>query len=114
MKTPTEIAQAQLTAYNNHDLDAFAACFHQDVTAELLMTGQRLFSGMEELKAFYTKRFSNPDLHAYVTHRIAIGNVVIDHEEVTGLEKGKTIAVFAIYEIDNEKIRKLRFIREDM
>lgn len=114
MKTPSEVAEAQLVAYNARDLDAFAACFHESVKAELVMSGETLFEGMDELRVFYTRRFSNPDLHAYVTHRIPLGNVVIDHEEVTGMIPGKTIPVVAIYEIEDEKIKSVRFIREDM
>ena len=114
MKTPSEVAEAQLIAYNARDLDSFATCFHESVTAELLVSGQQLFKGMDELRAFYTKRFSNPDLHAYVTHRIALGNVVIDHEEVTGMIPEKTVPVVAIYEIEDEKIKSVRFIREDI
>lgn len=114
MPTPEQLAQAQLVAYNNHDLDAFAACFHPDVTGEILITGQQLFSGMAQLRELYTDRFSLPDLQAQILNRISVGNVVIDHEELVGLVPGETVRVIAIYEIEEDLIRKVRFIREDI
>ena len=113
MKDPTAIAQAQLDAYNAHDLDAFCACFHEEITAELLVSGETMISGMPAFRRFYAERFANPALKAVLKHRITLGAVVIDHEEIHGLVEGKTIPVVAIYETAGDKIRKVRFIRED-
>ncbi|RED54331.1 nuclear transport factor 2 family protein [Aestuariispira insulae] len=112
--TPEEIAQAQLDAYNAHDLEAFCACFHEHVTAELLVSGTQMLSGMEEFRKLYARRFSNPKLKAWVKHRITIGNVVVDHEEILGLSDDGPVEVIAIYETEGTKIRKVRFIREDI
>ncbi|MEH6632829.1 MAG: nuclear transport factor 2 family protein [Halopseudomonas aestusnigri] len=111
MLTPIQVAENQLIAYNSHDINAFCACFSIDVKVELLVEGEVLFEGMDALRAAYTERFSNPNLHAKLTNRIALGRVVIDEEEVTGLPDIDTLYVIAIYEVDKGLIHKNRFER---
>ncbi len=111
MLTPTQVAENQLLAYNAHDINAFCACFDDYVKVELLVEGEVLFEGMDALRIAYTERFSNPNLHAKLVNRIALGRVVIDEEEVTGLPDIDTLYVVAIYEIDEGLIRRVRFER---
>ncbi|WP_419902302.1 nuclear transport factor 2 family protein [Kiloniella sp.] len=111
MLTPTQVAEKQLVAYNAHDIDTFCACFGNDVKAELLVEGEVLFEGIEALRIAYTERFSNPELHAKLINRIALGRVVIDEEVVTGLPDVDTLYVIAIYEIGEGLIQRVRFER---
>lgn len=108
MTSPETLAQRQLEAYNAHDLDAFCACFADDVTVELLVEGEEMFQGMTAFRARYTERFRHPDLHARLVNRIACGRVVVDEEEVTGLPDSP-LHVIAIYEVADGLIRKVRF-----
>ncbi|MFD2207730.1 nuclear transport factor 2 family protein [Kiloniella antarctica] len=111
MLTPVQVVENQLIAYNNHDIEAFCACFSDDVKVELLIEGELLFEGMEAFRATYAERFSNPGLHAKLINRIAQGRVVIDEEEVTGLPDFEVLYVVAIYEIEGGLIQKVRFER---
>lgn len=111
MPTPTDIAQRQLDAYNAHDLDAFCACFADDVVVALLVGNEILFEGKAKLRETYADRFGHPNLHAKLVNRIACGRVVIDEEEVTGLNTPTPLHVIAIYEIEADLIRKVRFER---
>ncbi|WP_120496425.1 nuclear transport factor 2 family protein [Kiloniella sp. EL199] len=107
-----KIAEKQLVAYNNHDLDLFCSCFSEDVEVQLLLNDEALFCGQSALRAMYAERFSHPKLHAKLLNRIAVGRVVVDEEEVTGLDNGtSSLHVLAIYEVEQGLICKVRFER---
>ncbi|WP_085900607.1 nuclear transport factor 2 family protein [Kiloniella majae] len=108
-----EIAEKQLVAYNNHDLESFCDCFSEDVEVQLLLDDEVLFRGKSALRVTYAERFSHPKLHARLLNRIAVGRVVIDEEEVTGLGNGSSLHVLAIYEIEHGLISKVRFERAE-
>ena len=55
----------------------------------------------------------SPKLHTEVVHRMSLGNTVIDNEIVTGRAGVDSLKIIAIYEIENELIRRAHFIRED-
>ena len=57
------------------------------------------------------ERFSDPNLHAQLTHRITMENIVVDHELVTrtfpdGLG---TVEMVCVYEVKGDKIVKATF-----
>jgi hypothetical protein len=74
--------QRQLDAYNAHDLERFLA--------------------------EYTDRFTIPTLHARLVNRIVAGNIVVDHEDITGLAETNRTAV-AVYEVVDGRIRTVWF-----
>jgi len=105
---PEAIVQAQLEAYNAHDIDAFMATYADD--AQLFEHPAKLLAaGSAQLRERYTARFEEPNLHAIVTKRIVMGSLVIDHERVTRTfpEGPGTLEAVAIYEIQGGKIAKV-------
>ena len=81
--TPTAeaVVQAQLEAYNAHDIDAFLATYSED--AQLFELPDRLLMrGTAQLRERYAKTFADPRLHAEIVERIVLGNTVVDHERV--------------------------------
>lgn len=104
------VVQAQLEAYNRHDVDAFAATYAPDVRiynhpAELQV------SGIDQLRQTYAEFFASaPNVHATVTTRIVQGDHVIDHETAAGLPGGEVIRAVAIYQVKNGKIQNVWFI----
>lgn len=84
---PVDIVQRQLDAYNAHDLDAFCACFADDVrTWRMPDAASPALEGQAALRAFYAEqRFAIPSLRAELVARIAFGDKVIDHERIHGL-----------------------------
>lgn len=106
--TPREIVAEQLIAYNARDLEAYCALFAADATMRLL-NGKEIARGMEALRAYYRVRFSNPNLHCTVIARTALGDHVIDHEQVVGIAE-QTLEVIAIYEVRGALIRSVNFI----
>lgn len=71
-----------------------------------------LCSGSAQLRERMTARLSDPHLHARLIHRAVMGQVVIDHEEVTRTYPEGTgkIELVAIYEIRDGEIVTARFI----
>jgi hypothetical protein len=105
------LAQQQLDAYNRKDIDAFAACYAPDVEA-WMQGGELLFRGVDALRGRYGPYFAaNPNLHARLLHRMVQGHFAIDHEHVTGLASGDELFAIAIYEIQNELIQRIWFIK---
>ena len=105
-------AQAQLDAYNAHDIDAFLAVY-ADTVAAYNFPGELLGRGKLGMHQAYAPMFERlPDLHAEVTERIVLGRYAIDRERVTGLPDGETAEVVAIYEVNADgKIARVWFMR---
>lgn len=114
-KTSEQLAQRQLDAYNARDLDAFAACYAEDVEARSLGSDEVLFRGRQSLRDRYGPMFrSSPELHCELVKRLVMGRFVFDEERVTGRDGGPGVSrVVAIYEVRDRLIRKIWFARPD-
>jgi hypothetical protein len=111
MLTPTEVAQAQLDAYNAQNLDAHVAHFADDVKVADL-NGAVTIDGIEAYRARYAKLFAEfPGNKAVLVNRITIGNVVIDHERVSRSPSAPPFEVAALYTISDGLIRRVDFVR---
>lgn len=108
--TPVDLVQRQLDAYNAHDLDAFCACFADDVrTWRMPDTMSPALSGKAALRAFYAEqRFAIPSLRAELLARIALGDKVIDHERIQGL-RPEPYDMAAIYRVADGLIAEVWF-----
>lgn len=108
--TPEEVVQAQLDAYNAHDIEAFLATYAPDVKIWDHPSTLRM-EGHDTLRQRYGALFAGaPDLVATTTTRIAQGRYVIDHETVTGVP-GAPMSVAAIYEVRDGLIQNVWFAR---
>ncbi|MEO8384342.1 MAG: nuclear transport factor 2 family protein [Betaproteobacteria bacterium] len=104
---------AQLAAYNAHDVEAFMVCYTPDCVIED-GTGARLLTGHAEMRPRYQTLFaSSPNLHCEIASRICIGDYVIDEERITGRVPDMRHAV-VIYHVDKASglISHVRFLRE--
>lgn len=111
---PETIVQQQLEAYNARALDKFAACYTTDIKVYNFQEPEPLIEGMEKLKNVYRAVFDeSPDLEAKIDKRIVFDNKVIDHEKVTGRKGTIFIEVIAIYEVTDNLISKVTFIRKN-
>jgi imidazolonepropionase-like amidohydrolase len=108
-ETPTALAQRQLNAYNCRNIDAFLEPYSEDV--EIYNYPDKLmYKGKEQMRKTYSKKFENtPNLHCELLGRIVQGNVVIDKERVQFGDK--IVEATAIYHIENDKIKKVYFIK---
>ena len=109
--------QAQLDAYNAHDVEAFAACYAADVKI-FDATGTLVTEGTDALRARYAALFAgSPQLHAEVTQRTRIGTAaawyVVDTEHVRGRrEPGSPTRfdVLVLYAGRGPLIHEVRFL----
>jgi hypothetical protein len=63
---------------------------------------------MAQLRENYRARFSSPNLHATIVNRIVLGNKVIDHERVVGINE-MPVEALAVYQVDDGRIRAVWF-----
>ena len=73
------LAEKQLTAYNNHDLEAFAACYHPEVKV-LNSDGKVTTKGHEAFRKNYQKMFERGNFSATVESRLQYKDHCVDLE----------------------------------
>jgi hypothetical protein len=99
-ETPALVIQRQLDAYNQRDLEELLSIYSEH--AELYEHPSTLLAaGISALRAWFSARFSDKDLHAKLISRVVLGDMVVDHEEVTrtfpdGLGKVELIMIYKV------------------
>lgn len=104
------VVQRQLDAYNARDLEAWAATYAPNAEQFEYPT-TRLAAGRDNIRARMVTRFAEPNLHAVLISRIAMGQLVVDHERITRTfpEGTGSIELMAIYEVVDGKIVRATF-----
>jgi hypothetical protein len=108
---PEAVVQAQLDAYNAHDVDMLVAIYAAD--AEQYQHPSTLLArGSAEIRTRFSTRFAEAAPQARLHKRIVAGNTVIDHETVTSrTAQGSASAdIVAIYEVQDGRIAKAWFL----
>lgn len=109
MHLHTRLADQQLQAYNNRNIEAFLEPYSDSVKV-YLFPNKLLYTGKEIMRREYGKMFKElPQLHCALLNRITIGNKVIDMELVR-IRDGQMMNAVAIYTIRNGKIAEVLFI----
>lgn len=106
-ETPEQVVQRQVNAYNDRNLERFAACFADDVVVgELGASGAvERMRGKENLRQRWGALFdAAPELHCEITNRIVNRDVVIDHERVTGIPGRDVVRAIAVYRVVDGRI----------
>lgn len=111
--SPEEVAQKQLNAYNAGDIEAFVACYSDDVKV-FNFPDQLQYQGKEIMREGYSGFFeNNPKLHCELVKRIVLGHTIIDEENITGLSNGGSFSASAIYKIKDGLINEVYFLLPD-
>ena len=107
---PCDVVQRQLAAYNARDIDAFMSHWAEDAQY-FAHPSDLLARGLAEIRERHIARFKEPNLFGQLLHRIAVGNLVVDHEVVsrTFPQGPGRVQVIAIYEVEGDKIAKAWF-----
>ncbi len=106
---PAAPVQRQLDAYNAHDLARFIAEYTDDVEVFRMPGNVPVLSGKPAFAEHYAKnRFNLPQLHARLVNRIVSGDIVVDHEDITGLPE-RTMTAVAVYKVVGDKIKTVWF-----
>lgn len=111
-QTAADLAQAQLDAYNQRDLEAFLLPY-ADSVAVYTFPNQLQYRGKAEMRKVYGPMFQNlPDLHCTLINRMVQGNTVIDQESVVFRKGEKPLQAIAIYKVKAGKIAEVYFVME--
>jgi len=97
--------QKQLEAYNARDIDAFMQWWAGDCRY-CEFPDRLLANGAAEIRERHVARFREPNLSGRLIARMAVGNLVVDHETVTRTfpEGPGEVDVIAIYQVEGGKI----------
>jgi len=108
--SPCSLIQRQLDAYNAKDVDGWLATYAPDAE-QYALHSERLAHGHAELRTRIAARFAEPDLHARLLNRTAMGKVVVDLELITrNFPEGRgTMEMLCVYEVEDGLIRKASF-----
>lgn len=107
--SPEAIVQAQLDAYNRHDLEGFLG-FYSDDAVLVNYPDQITQTGKAQMRARYDRRFANRKVRAQILRRITFANFVVDHERITAPPATEVIEAVATYEVKNGKIVRVTFL----
>ena len=111
--SPESVIQKQVESYNRRNLSDFLNCHHPEVQLYNFSEPVPFAVGIPSVRKIYQTVFdSSPNLHTEILHRMVLNNTVIDHEIVTGRTGVERLEIIAIYEIEDDKIRKAQFIRK--
>ena len=108
--TPEQLVQRQVNGYNARNIEAFLEPYSEDFEIYNYPNTLR-GKGKSNSRVRYKKLFEMyPNLHCEIVKRMVLGNKVIDYERITGVSE-KPIEAIAIYEIENNKIKKVTFVK---
>jgi putative hydrolase of HD superfamily len=109
--SPAEVVQAQVDAYNAHDIAAFVACYADDASVVDLAGKRPELKGHAALKQAFAFLGKVPkEFGVDIVKRVINGPVVVDLEHLHDLPPGKHLPdSLAVYEVRDGKIAKLWF-----
>ena len=106
-----DIASKQLDAYNAQDLETYVSFFAEDCVVSGL-NGVPTETSRDALHARYAKAFAQfPQNKAELKNRIAVGNIVVDHELVIRAPGGEQFEIIAIYTFKDGLISRVDFAK---
>ncbi|MEL6346371.1 MAG: nuclear transport factor 2 family protein [Myxococcota bacterium] len=110
----SDLAARQLAAYNDADLDAFCACYHDEVKV-LDADGQITAEGIDAFRSRYAPMFARGGFGASVPQRVSVGDHCVDVEDYwrTDPETGARTEgrVMVRYSLRGDRIGVVQFFR---
>jgi hypothetical protein len=106
-----KVVQQQIEYYNNQYLEGFASTYADDITVYSFPDNTITLNGKQALIERYAETFKKK-MFADIKNRSVVGNRVIDWEIATNGITGESTSLMAIYEIKDDLIAKVWFIRE--
>ena len=108
-RSPLEVVNARMTAYNAHDLDAFLEVYADEVTI-FTYPDRSLGGGVDHLRSIFEPMFKQGEVQVTLEHQIAKDSYVVNHETV--VEGDSTTEYVSIYEVQDGLIQSVRFVRD--
>lgn len=106
------VIEAQISAYNNHDIDTFIQYFHKNI-AVYDYPNKLVLTGIDSLKIDFINTFEVYKPKAEVVKRMILNSTVVDHElmYITVGDKQKVVQGIVIYEVEDNLIIKMTVIK---
>ena len=109
--TPEAVVQRQFEAANAHDIDRFIVEVADDAQVFMPPAVAPTLVGKAAIAHHYsTKRFNIPSLHYELLNRMVTGNIVVDHERITGIE-AKPYEVVLVYQVVDGRVQTVWLFR---
>jgi hypothetical protein len=113
-KTPEQVAQSLVDAYNARNMDGILKAYSPDSVAYALPSGEVILTGHDAIRKKFARILEpNVNLKVVIVSRIVDGKFVIDKEKISGTSDGKPVEFFGtvIYEITDGLIRREWYLR---
>ena len=111
MSEKTEVINKLVEAYNASDARAFADLF-EETAVVYEHPSQPMQQSRQEIFEFYEKMFAAfPDNRTEVLNRVILNNRIADHERVKRSADLEPFDVLTIYEMGENLIRRMDFVR---
>ena len=114
-KTPEQVAQSLIDAYNARDIEGILKAYSPESTAYALPSGEVILKGHDAIRKKFARVLEpNMKLKVEIVSRIVDGRFVIDKEKISGTADGKPVEFFGtvIYEIADGVIQKEWYLRQ--
>ncbi len=109
--SPEAVAWRRFETNNAHDIDASTTCVAPGIEMHGVPDGALLLREYDQVRKFSAeKRFNIPGLRTELLGTFALGDFVVHHEKLIGLEPGTAHVAIAIHEVKDGLIRRLWFI----
>lgn len=109
-KISFDVAQKQLDAYNNKNLEEFLSAYTNDVGV-YQFPDSLIYKGIDKMKKVYKEFFErSPKVICRLINRIVNGKYVIDFESISNHHSGIDFEAVAMYEVENGLIKKVWFL----
>jgi hypothetical protein len=108
--TPLAVVNARMSAYNNHDIEAFLKNYSDDIqvfTYPNIPLGNK---GKAHLRSIFAPMFKEGKVSVEIHQQVTQGKYVINHETVSYEGKGQKYV--SIYEVQDGLITSVQFVRE--
>ena len=114
-KTPEQVAQALVDAYNARNMDGILNAYSPESTAYELPSGNVILKGHDAIRKKFSRIMQpNVSLKVEIIKRIVDGKFIIDLEKITGTADGKPQEFYGtvIYEIADGVIVREWYLRQ--
>ena len=113
-RSPEEVVRAYTQAANDGDLEKFLAQYAPTIR-KYRFPGELASEGIEHNRKVYTKSFASyPDLKVEILDLIAMDDMVVVHDRVTGRPDGKTADEVTVYQVVDGLITNIFYVKQSV
>src|SRR3954454_12183808 len=108
-RSPEQVAQALVDAFNKRDIEGIMATYSAESVARTLPSGEVIITGHDDIRKKFTTIFNRDStVKVEIVSRIVDGKFVIDKEKIIGESNGKSYERYGtvVYEITDGLIRR--------